>query len=144
MKNISWRSASILVFILVTVFFLAPMVIPNLPEWWGSKKIKLGLDLRGGMQILLDVDTSKLNAEQAKDAVDNAIQVIRNRVDQFGVAEPSIQKIGETRIMIQLPGVKDFDRARSLIGKTAMLEFKFVAEKEETEKVMNALDLLSE
>lgn len=141
MKNVSWRSASILAFILVTVFFLAPMFIPNLPEWWGEKKIKLGLDLRGGMQILLDVDTSKLNTEQAKDAVDNAIQVIRNRVDQFGVAEPSIQKVGDTRIMIQLPGVKDFDRARSLIGKTAMLEFKFVAEKDETEKVMNALDL---
>jgi len=141
MKNISWRSASILVFILVTVFFLAPMVIPNLPEWWGSKKIKLGLDLRGGMQILLDVDTSKLNAEQSKDAVDNAIQVIRNRIDQFGVAEPSIQKVGDTRIMIQLPGVRDFNRARSLIGKTAMLEFKFVAEKDELEKVTNSLDL---
>lgn len=140
MKNISWRSASILVFILVTVFFLAPMAIPNLPEWWGSKKIKLGLDLRGGMQILLDVDTSKLNAEQAKDAVDNAIEVIRNRVDEFGVSEPSIQKVGDTRIMVQLPGVKDFDRARSLIGKTAMLEFKFVAEQEETQKVLDNLD----
>lgn len=140
MKNISWRSASILVFILAITYFLAPMVIPNLPEWWGGKKIKLGLDLRGGMQILLDVDTSKLPADQAKDAVDNAIQVIRNRVDEFGVAEPTIQKVGETRIMIQLPGVKDFDRARSLIGKTAMLEFKFVAEKEEIEKVTAALD----
>jgi protein-export membrane protein SecD len=141
MKNFSWRSASILAFILVTAFFLAPMVIPNLPAWWGSKKIKLGLDLRGGMQILLDVDTSKLPAEQAKDAVDNAIQVIRNRIDQFGVAEPTIQKIGDTRIMIQLPGVKDFDRARSLIGKTAMLEFKFVAEKNDADKVLNSLDL---
>jgi protein-export membrane protein SecD len=140
MKNVSWRSASILAFILVTAFFLAPMVIPNLPEWWGSKKIKLGLDLRGGMQILLDVDTSKLNQEKAKDAVDNAIEVIRNRVDQFGVAEPTIQKIGDTRIMVQLPGVKDFERARSLIGKTAMLEFKFVAEKEESDKVLGALD----
>lgn len=141
MKNISWRSASILVFLLVTVFFITPMVIPNLPEWWGSKRIKLGLDLRGGMQILLDVDTSELNAEQSKDAVDNAIQVIRNRVDQFGVAEPSIQKVGDTRIMIQLPGVRDFERARSLIGKTAMLDFKFVAEGDEADKVRNSLDL---
>jgi len=141
MKNFSWRSASILAFILVTVFFLAPMVIPNLPTWWAGKKIKLGLDLRGGMQILLDVDTSKLPADQVKDAVDNAIQVIRNRVDQFGVAEPTIQKIGDTRIMIQLPGVKDFERARSLIGKTAMLEFKFVAEKNDADKVLNTLDL---
>ena len=141
MKNFSGRSASILVFILVTVFFLAPMVIPNLPDWWGSKKIKLGLDLRGGMQILLDVDTSKLPADQVKDAVDNAIQVIRNRIDQFGVAEPTIQKIGDTRIMVQLPGVKDFERARTLIGKTAMLEFKFVAEKSDADKVLNALDL---
>jgi protein-export membrane protein SecD len=141
MKNVSLRSASILAFILVTVFFLAPMVIPNLPAWWANKKIKLGLDLRGGMQILLDVDTSKLNQEQAKDAVDNAIEVIRNRVDQFGVAEPSIQKVGDNRIMIQLPGVKDFERARSLIGRTAMLKFKFVAEKDESDKVLNSLDL---
>jgi protein-export membrane protein SecD len=142
MKNFSWRSASILIFILVTVYFLTPMVIPNLPEWWGSKKIKLGLDLRGGMQILLDVDTSKLPANQQADAVDNAIQVIRNRIDQFGVAEPTIQKVGEKRIMVQLPGVKDFDRARSLIGKTAMLEFKFVAEKTDVDRVMGTLDLV--
>jgi protein-export membrane protein SecD len=141
MKNFSGRSASILVFILVTVFFLAPMVIPDLPAWWAGKKIKLGLDLRGGMQILLDVDTSKLPADQVKDAVDNAITVIRNRIDQFGVAEPTIQKIGDNRIMIQLPGVKDFERARSLIGKTAMLEFKFVAEKNDIDKVLNTLDL---
>ncbi len=141
MKNFSWRSASILAFILVTIFFLTPMVVPNLPSWWADKKIKLGLDLRGGMQILLDVDTSKLPAEQVKDAVDNAIQVIRNRIDQFGVAEPTIQKIGDTRIMIQLPGVKDFERARNLIGKTAMLEFKFVAEKNESDRVLNSLDL---
>lgn len=140
MNNISWRSASILAFMLVILFFLAPIFVPNLPEWWANKRVKLGLDLRGGMQILLDVDTSELNAEQAKDAVDNAIEVIRNRVDQFGVAEPSIQKVGENRIMIQLPGVRDFDRARSLIGKTAMLTFKFVAEKEETDRVLNSLD----
>jgi protein-export membrane protein SecD len=140
MNKFSWRSASILIFILVTVFFLAPMVIPDLPGWWGSKKIKLGLDLRGGMQILLDVDTSKLSADDAKDAVDNAIEVIRSRVDEFGVAEPTIQKIGEKRVMVQLPGVKDFERARDLIGKTAMLEFKFVAEKDENDKVLTALD----
>ncbi|HOV16248.1 MAG TPA: protein translocase subunit SecD [Candidatus Cloacimonadota bacterium] len=140
MRNISWRSASIFIFVLATLFFLAPMFIPGLPGWWGEKKIKLGLDLRGGMQILLDVDTSKLSAADAKDAVDNAIEVIRSRVDQFGVSEPTIQRIGEKRIMVQLPGVKDFDRARNLIGKTAMLEFKFVAEQNEAEKVITALD----
>jgi len=141
MKNISWRSASILLFILVTVFFLTPMVVNNLPEWWAGKKIKLGLDLRGGTQILYDVDVSKLSADKAKDAVDNAIQVIRNRVDQFGVAEPNIQKVGDTRIMVQLPGVKDFNRARALIGKTAILEFKFVAEKNDVDRVLNSLDI---
>jgi len=55
-----------------------------------EKAIKLGLDLQGGMYLLLEVDTSKLGPAEAKNAVDQAMQIIRNRVDQFGVADPSI------------------------------------------------------
>ena len=61
-------------------------------------------------------------------AVRQALETIRNRVDQFGVAEPSIVQQGENRILVQLPGVQDPDRAKSLIGKTALLEFKLVVE----------------
>jgi preprotein translocase subunit SecD len=64
--------------------------------------------------------------ERRNSFVDQALKVIRNRVDQFGVAEPTIQKQGENRILVQLPGVQDPARAKALIGKTAVLEFKLV------------------
>ena len=63
-----------------------------------------------------------------ENAVDQGLETIRNRVDEFGVAEPSIQRQGERRILIQLPGIKDTERAINLIGKTARLEFKLVDE----------------
>jgi preprotein translocase subunit SecD len=62
------------------------------------------------------------------DAVRQGLETIRNRVDQFGVAEPTITRQGEDRILIQLPGVQDPERAKALIGKTALLEFKLVNE----------------
>ncbi|MBF0140734.1 MAG: protein translocase subunit SecD [Magnetococcales bacterium] len=62
-------------------------------------------------------------------AVEQSIQTIRSRIDQFGVAEPTIQKQGEDRILVQLPGLKDSSRAKALIGRTARLEFKVVDEK---------------
>jgi preprotein translocase subunit SecD len=66
-------------------------------------------------------------------AVRQGLETIRNRVDQFGVAEPSIQQQGENRILIQLPGVQDPERAKALIGKTALLEFKLVDDKVDPE-----------
>ncbi len=92
-----------------------------------KKSIHLGLDLVGGMHLLLEVDKSKLSEKEAKEAVDRALEVIRNRIDQFGVFEPIIQKTAEGRILVQLPGV-DRERAKSLIGQTAQLEFSLVAE----------------
>ena len=91
-----------------------------------DRAIKLGLDLQGGMYLLLEVDKSKLGPAEAKNAVDQAMQIIRNRIDQFGVAEPTIQKQGDNRILVQLPGLLDQGRAKELIGQTALLEFKIV------------------
>src|SRR5262249_5611515 len=68
----------------------------------------------------------KVIDERRNSFVDQGLKVIRNRVDQFGVAEPTIQKQGENRILVQLPGVQDPARAKALIGKTAVLEFKLV------------------
>jgi preprotein translocase subunit SecD len=62
-------------------------------------------------------------------AVRQGLETIRNRIDQFGVAEPSIQQQGDNRILVQLPGVQDPERAKALIGKTALLEFKLVDDK---------------
>jgi preprotein translocase subunit SecD len=69
-------------------------------------------------------------------AIRQGLETIRNRVDQFGVAEPTIQQQGENRILVQLPGIQDPERAKVLIGKTALLEFKLVDEEANVEKAL--------
>ncbi len=69
-------------------------------------------------------------------AVRQGLETIRNRVDQFGVAEPTIQQQGENRILVQLPGIQDPERAKALIGQTALLEFKFLDEKADVDKAV--------
>jgi len=92
-----------------------------------GKMLKLGLDLRGGMHLVLEVDLDRLpEGTSASDAMERALEIIRNRVDQFGVAEPLIARQGDSWIVVELPGVKDPERAIELIGKTALLEFKLV------------------
>ncbi|MCK4852437.1 MAG: protein translocase subunit SecD, partial [Candidatus Omnitrophica bacterium] len=90
--------------------------------------INLGLDLQGGMHLVLQVDTSKLKPDEAKDAPQRALEVIRNRIDQFGVLEPVIQLQGKDRILIQLPGITDRERAKEIVGRTAHLEFRLVGD----------------
>ena len=102
-----------------------------------NKRINLGLDLQGGMHLLLKVDTSHLEGQAKLDACDRAVEVIRNRIDEFGVRETSIQKQGEDEIVVQLPGVTERERAIDIIGKTAMLEFKIVSN--DTDKLKTAL-----
>src|SRR5262249_34601644 len=92
-----------------------------------KKILNLGLDLKGGTHLVLELDRSKLPPEtKTADALDRAIEIIRNRVDQFGVAEPLIARQGDRWIVVQLPGIKDSGRAKELIGKTALLEFRLV------------------
>ena len=71
-------------------------------------------------------------------ATERALEVIRNRIDEFGVREPTIQKQGEDEIVVQLPGITDRGRAIELIGKTALLEFKLVST--DTEKLKQAME----
>ena len=81
-----------------------------------TKAIHLGLDLQGGMHLVMEInrpglakamgkEPSDITEKEMSDATDRALEIIRNRVDQFGVAEPSIQKQGSDRIVVQLPGV---------------------------------------
>ncbi|HRU38655.1 MAG TPA: protein translocase subunit SecD [Candidatus Goldiibacteriota bacterium] len=101
-------------------------------------KINLGLDLQGGMYLKLGVDDTQLPKDtKLEEAVSRALEILRNRIDQLGVAEPIIQREGDKFIIIQLPGVKDPDRAMSIIGKTALLEFKLV---DENSKVSDMTD----
>ncbi|MFC1814975.1 protein translocase subunit SecD [Thermodesulfobacteriota bacterium] len=205
MKNISWRLVFVLAVIIVAFVYTLPTISPAL---WPHKKINLGLDLQGGMHLVLEVDTAKavestveriaqelrtrlrkeriryadldrindtrisvkirnqaniekfekLLDKEFKDlrilsettqndvldilmdlpdnetdqikrlAAEQALETIRNRIDQFGVNEPDIRNQGENRILVQLPGIKDTQRAKELIGKTALLEFKLLDE----------------
>jgi protein-export membrane protein SecD len=102
--------------------------------------VHLGLDLQGGMHLVLEVDRSHMNAAEGRDAVDRAMEVLRRRIDEFGVAEPVVQKEGEDRIVIQLPGLTDRQRAMELIGKTALLEFKLVRTPDESKGVFTRID----
>jgi len=202
LKNFSWKLILVFGVIVAAIIYVLPTFQPGL---WPHNQINLGLDLQGGMHLVLEVDTAKavegqverisqemreelkkdrirnvsvdridgakiaatisdpevldkfnellnenfdflkrspktengvttLIMELSKDesdqikklAVDQALETIRNRIDQFGVAEPDIRRQGENRLLIQLPGIKDTDRAKDLIGRTALLEFKLV------------------
>ena len=92
-------------------------------------QIKLGLDLQGGTSFLVSLDPEKLaDMADPKSAQRQAIEVLRRRVDRFGVAEPVIQPSGSDRILIQLPGLSEADKlsARTQIEKAAFLEFRLV------------------
>jgi preprotein translocase subunit SecD len=213
-----WRALIILVAILLAAFFILPSVTDSLPKWWSNNidKIHLGLDLKGGMHLVLEVEAEKAVdstveriasdlKEKARDekvycrsieriegqkleiilvkadqedrlnrildqdypnlrrissepvkrglriifdltekeierikrsAVDQALETIRNRVDEFGVSEPEIVPQRDDRILVQLPGVKDPQRAINLIGRTAILEFKLVDEEHSLDEAL--------
>lgn len=105
-----------------------------------KKALNLGLDLQGGMHLVLEVDRTGLSADEAEDATDRALEIIRNRIDQFGVAEPVVQRQGDNRIVVQLPGMKDEARARNLIGRTALLEFTLLKSGELVQTVLEGID----
>ncbi len=213
MNNLSWRVLAVFGVMIAAIIYVLPTIEPS---FWPHKKINLGLDLQGGMHLVLEVDTDKAvegtieriiqeirsslkkehiryaalsriegnrisiklkgqkyidgfektldkefqnmrilsrsmdgdvltmqidlpdrETDQIKKlAADQALETIRNRIDQFGVSEPDIRRQGEKRILVQLPGIKDTKRAKALIGKTALLEFKLV---DETHDLDNAL-----
>lgn len=115
--NLLIKIALIAVVTISVCFFAFPL----------KEKINLGLDLQGGMHLILQVDTSQLPAEAKDDAPERALEIIRNRIDEFGVKEPLIQLQGKDQIVVQLPGITDRERALDLLRRTAVLEFKLVS-----------------
>ena len=105
-----------------------------------KRSLNLGLDLQGGIHLVLEVKTEGMEQQDAQDAVAQAQEVIRNRVDQFGVAEPTIQRQGENRIIIELPGVQDVQRAKDLVGQTALLEFQLLEPYEDRARLLQRID----
>ena len=211
LRGLKWRLILYAAISLFAILLLLPTLTSELPPWFTkvipTEKIHLGLDLQGGMHLILEVEAEKavesyveriknnlkddlkdkgvpvgklereksdqivfevsgekerwekilsqrygmmqelsssaldkgiwkvalvLDSRQAdqikKNAIDQALETIRNRIDQFGVSEPEITLQGIDRILIQLPGIKDPQRAINLIGQTALLEFKLVDE----------------
>lgn len=98
-------------------------------------QFNLGLDLQGGVHLLYEADMSKVEAANAKEALEGIQDVIKKRIDAYGVAEPIVQtsQIGNThRLIVELPGVGDAEEAKNLINKTPLLEFK----EQDTEAVL--------
>ena len=93
--------------------------------WPVAGRLNMGLDLKGGAHIVLQAKDTPESPIQ-DDSIDRLLAVLRNRVDQYGVAEPIIQKSGKDRIIIDLPGIQDPNAALELIGKTAQLDFREV------------------
>ena len=114
------RSYLILVgLILVALAGVAALGIPGSPA---HKKVTLGLDLQGGLEVVLKAVPPK-NQQVTSDGMDTAISTMRNRVDSLGVSEPEIRRQGNDQIVIQLAGVHDPNKAAQIIGTTAQLQF---------------------
>ena len=107
----------------VLFLFAAAIVFPMDSGALFSRPIKLGLDLKGGVHILYKADLSKIPEADRSAAMDADITAINSRVDVFGVTNPIVQKQGTDRILVQLPGIADVDKAKAVIGQTAILEF---------------------
>jgi preprotein translocase subunit SecD len=126
--KLRWR----LIIILAITLFCAVVLWPSegglklsLGSWnFQRDNFKLGLDLQGGSQLVLQADMSKVAEADRPAAIKGVAQVIERRVNAFGVAEPIIQVRGTDRVIVELPGEKDTEQAKQLIGKTAQMDFR--------------------
>ncbi len=103
----------------------------SMPKWltyFGAKPMKLGLDLRGGIRFLMNVDIQSAAAENKNYIVEQTIEILRNRINELGIAEATVQRQGVNNVIIELPGVQDIVRAKNILGKTATLDFVMVDE----------------
>lgn len=120
-KQLIFKFLIIFIVIGICIFLVYP------PE----KRIRKGLDLQGGVHIVLEIEKEKnVDEKSLSDLTERALEIIRNRIDALGVTEPVIQKEGTDRIIVDLPGVQNPEKAIEIIGKTALLEFKLVEDNE--------------
>ncbi len=107
-----------------------------------SRGLKLGLDLQGGMHLVLEVDDPQgtLTADARADAIDRVERVVRTRINELGVEEPLIQKVGNDRLIVELAGIRNEDQAKEVIQRAAFLEFKLVKPTSEVDQVLPRVD----
>ncbi|MDR3333257.1 MAG: protein translocase subunit SecD [Synergistaceae bacterium] len=115
LKKDKWRLGVIVIVIALAAAAVFPI----------GGKVKLGLDLKGGAHIVLQAKGTD-EAPLDNDSIERLVAVLRNRIDQYGIVEPQIQREGESRVAIDLPGVDDPEAALELLGRTAVLEFRQV------------------
>ncbi len=111
----------------------------------GKFPLKLGLDLQGGTQLVLETEMTKINEASRDNALESAREVIERRVNLFGVSESLVQssKIGnQRRILVELPGIKDASQAADLVGKTAQLEFRQMPASMSAEATMSGISAI--
>ena len=146
--NLKWRIGIILGLIILSGWFLFPRTVIERVQRNGvyvydtvsRVPLKRGLDLQGGMHMELEVDESKGAVINKSEALDNALKVVRNRIDEFGVSEPVVQKAGSDRIIVELPGIDDPQRAQDVVQKAAFLQFQITDKTQALEKVLPRLD----
>jgi preprotein translocase subunit SecD len=119
-ENTLLKAGIILLVFGLVVFFLYPFYpVDNV--------INLGLDLKGGTRIVLEAEgVEDMNAEERDRTIERIVTILKNRVNQYGLTEPTIRPLGDRRVEVELPGTTDPEVARRLIGRTALLEFQKV------------------
>ena len=148
--NLKWRIATIIGLVALSGWFLFPRTAIERVQRNGvyvydtvtRVPLKRGLDLQGGMHMELEVDESKGAIADKGTALDNALKVVRNRIDEFGVSEPVVQKAGNDRIIVELPGIDDPQRAQDVVQKAAFLQFQITDKTQALEKALPRLDAI--
>ena len=151
MSNLKYRLLAIALLVVASAWALFPRTVVERVNRGGQfvydtvqrVPLKRGLDLQGGMHLALELDESEGTVANKADALDQAIRVVRNRIDQFGVAEPVVQRVGTERIVVELPGIEDPERAEAVVKQAAFLEFQITDKTQALERVLPRLDAIA-
>src|SRR5918997_5253669 len=114
------RNLFVLLAVLGLIAASLAVIIPGVPP---TKETKLGLDLQGGVQLVYEARPTKQQPTVTSDGLQRSLDIMRERVDQFGVAEPELLRAGANQIEVNLPGVDDPERVAEQVGSTAQLYF---------------------
>ena len=152
MSNLKWRLALIGVLVLVSVWALFPRNVKVRQRRADGTffdtttyrvPLRKGLDLSGGMHLALEVDDTKGVVADKGEAIDRALKVVRTRIEGLGVSETVIQKAGNDRIIVEIPGIDDRERAIKMVQDQAFLEFQITDKTNGFEKALPRLDALA-
>jgi len=133
------RNIAVLVIILIIFALAACVVLPVDQGILGKRGVRLGLDLQGGLHIVYKADLSQIKPGEEASVIDGVVAVISNRINPLGVTEPVIQKQGQDRILVELPGIDITDKEKERLSRVALLAFGELAEEGEEAKWENEL-----